>query len=179
MASQAANGNVAEETDADLVWLESATEEDISEHLQRVKEIFEAYDISPASTPSSSGRSSPSSPSPSLTNSTKAEQLQEQVVEALAYEPSQSVASRKAPPERSKWEEGSGTGNLKVAAEGGTAAEQQRKEEKEVLRHRRNSSLIDTIVLGEFQESNDKRKKKTVEMKSTIFSKLLKKHSDR
>jgi hypothetical protein len=182
----AVNGSTEEETtDVDLLWLERATAEDIGEHLQRVKEIFEAYDVSPASTPSSSGRSSPSSSSPthddgahSLTSSPSALEQQQQREHGQAGTTSSDVSDRKLPPERSKREDSGADGNL-VAA--GAVREQQ--QQKGAVRHRRHSSLIDTIVLGEYvQETNnenERQKKTAVQMKSTIFSKLLRKHSER
>ena len=47
------------QADEDLIWLREATPSDIEQHVQRVKDIFVEYDVSPLSTPSSSGRNSP------------------------------------------------------------------------------------------------------------------------
>ncbi len=170
--------------DEEEAWLARATEAELERHAQRVKEIFEAYDISPLSTPSTSGRSSPTFQPPASTD-----------------------AAGVGGSDQAAHNGGAGAGGEgESVPSGGASAEvqlEQRQEQEDYFhrpdvpplvgvsekpRHRRNSSLIDQIILSKVSEFDDgggvsASKAATAagaaveaSMKSTIFAKKLAKH---
>ena len=180
------------QADEDLIWLREATPSDIEQHVQRVKDIFVEYDVSPLSTPSSSGRNSPEPQDVPSLGLPLGKDFDNEEEEEEEEEEEAKASTRSGGHGRQSFDETEGSRRLAPEIHGGgggaragghlrndvalslnvPAAGQQAQMQCE-QRHRRKSSLIDTIVLQENCESIEVTK--DVDMNSTIFSKLLQK----
>ncbi|QDZ21299.1 hypothetical protein A3770_05p38170 [Chloropicon primus] len=139
-------------TDDDL-WVETATEEEVKRHVERVREIFAEYGVSPASTPSTSGSSSP-------TSSLEGDE-EEDVGGGRGMNGSASAGARpQFEPLRLPGASSAGSTRAPTGSSGG-----------QPQTHRRNSSLITKIV----QKDGKAQGSQEVKMNSTIFSKMMEK----